>query len=49
MKQKRIFLLFFKGFILVKFKIIGDTNFEYEQRWKVTLAFVAELGFPRSD
>ena len=49
MKQKRIFKLFFKGFILAKCKIIGDKNFQYEQRWKVIPSFVAELGFPRSD
>ena len=29
--------------------MIGDTNFEYEQRWKVILSFAAELAFPRSD
>ena len=34
---------------MLKCKKIGDASFEYEQRWKVFLSFVAELEFPRSD
>ena len=33
----------------MKFKIAGDTSFEYSQRWKVIPLFVAGLGFSRSD
>ena len=39
----------FKGFILLRYKMIGDTSFKYKQRWKAILSFVAELGFSRSD
>ena len=47
MTQKAFFVTLY-GLYFSKI-IIGDTNFEYEQRWKVNLSFAVELGFSRSD
>ena len=48
-KTKSILHNFLRALFWWNVKMIGDTSFEHNQRWKVILSFVAELGFPRSD
>ena len=48
-ETKSIFHNFLRALFRWNVKIIGDTSFEYEQRWKVIMSFAADLRFPRSD
>ena len=46
--KQKAFLGTFKDFTLVRCKKLGDLSFKSEQKRKVILSFLAELGFSRS-
>ena len=42
---QKLFLLIFKGFIFVKYRIIADASVKIEERWKKSYLLPLRLGF----